>query len=671
RRAFPRRCIAVGRGAGDAADIAAVLRGQTPERLFARAAPETAPPVVFLFPGQGSQRPGMGAGLYRAEPVFRREVDRGCELLLPALGFDLRDLLLAPADSEEAARRLAATEVTQPALFVVEHALARLWMEWGVRPQALIGHSIGEYVAACLAGVFSLEDALGLVASRGRLIATLPPGAMLAVSLPELDAAHWASEHGLAVAAVNAPGASVLSGPVEAVEDLAGRLAAEGIEHRRLRTSHAFHSAALEPILESFRAEVARRELHPPSLPWISNLSGSWVRPGEATDPGYWTRHLRETVRFAAGIEELLRVPGKVFLEVGPGRSLSSLVRAGLKQGGEGTVLSSLPGSREPESPQDDVRQVQEALGRLWLAGVEIDWPAMHAHETRRRVPLPTYPFERRRYWVDGVEPAGADRRLRRFAAGQSVDNVAGWFWAPLWRQAVPLDHREPWEAQGAWLVFAGEDGFGDRMTARLRERGCTVATVHAGESFQEQEGSFSLRPGEPADHDALFDRLAQQGIAPARIVHLWSTGMDRGVEAELERGLYSLFHLARALGDRRPEGHRPALHLRIVTTGAQRITGMDALVPVRATALGPAATLPQEYPGLTCAAIDITLLPADSREERELIDLLLAEVAELADSVVAYRGTDRWLRVFEPQPLGNLQGPQGTPPWREGGTWL
>jgi thioesterase domain-containing protein/malonyl CoA-acyl carrier protein transacylase len=344
----------------------------------------------------------MAEELYRAEPVFRAALDECCAWLAPELGFDLRRVLFPPEGGEaEAARRLEQTSLTQPVLFAVEHALARLWMEWGVRPKALLGHSIGEYVAACLAGVFSLEDALSLVAARGRLMQEMPAGAMLAVALAEDEAlaairAEGAGS-GLGLAAVNAPRACVVSGPVAAVEALAARLEAAGLEPRRLHTSHAFHSALMDPAVGPFAERVRRVRLQPPQIPFVSNVTGTWIRPEEATDPEYWARHLRAPVRFADGVGELLRQPGPVLLEVGPGKTLSTLAR---QHAGKRAARRIVPSLGTPRDRRSDAETLLTALGRLWLESVEIDWPAVHAGERRRRVPLPTYPFERKSFWI-------------------------------------------------------------------------------------------------------------------------------------------------------------------------------------------------------------------------------------------------------------------------------
>jgi amino acid adenylation domain-containing protein len=396
RRVFRHRRMLV---CGNREEAVRQLRDLDPIRVFTREHASGPGAVAFLFPGQGAQRAGMGAQLYAAEPAFRQALDRACEILLPELGLDLRELLgPATAGAAEAERRLADTALAQPALFAVEHALARLLMEWGIRPQAMLGHSLGEYVAACLAGVFTLEEGLRLVAARGRLMGELPPGRMLAVDLPEEEARALLGElPQLALAAVNAPAACALSGPPEAVERLREHLVAQGVSHRRLRTSHAFHSPMMEPILERFADEVRRINFQPPEIPYLSNVTGTWITAAEATDPDYWVQHLRRTVRFSDGAAALSAGTDRILLEVGPGRTLTTLARQ--QPGGRQRPIVAALGGTKHESAEPAL--LLSALGRLWLAGAEVDWSGFYARERRRRVPLPTYPFERRRYWLD------------------------------------------------------------------------------------------------------------------------------------------------------------------------------------------------------------------------------------------------------------------------------
>jgi len=391
----------------DTADATATLRGDEPERLITKAATAGERKAVFMFPGGGTQHRDMGLDIYRAEPLFRAEVDRCAELLQPRLGFDLRTLLfptLFPGGSAQSGSMGRADgPAVVSALFVTEYALAKLWMSWGVEPEAMVGHSLGEYVAACLAGVFSLPDALAITLARGEIFAQMPPGSMLVVPLPE-DEVRPLLDDQLSISAVNAPGLTVVAGPDEAIAALDRRLVAADVEPRRINVPVASHSWMVEPYLADFARTVAACELKPPTRPFVSCVTGTWIRPEEATDPGYWVRHLREPVRFAAGIREVLAAPGRVLLEVGPGNALSSLAAAQRLA----PAPVAVPSMRHPRDPQPDLAFLVGAAGRLWQAGVDVVTEALHGDARPRRVPLPTYPFERRRHWIAPGRTAAA-----------------------------------------------------------------------------------------------------------------------------------------------------------------------------------------------------------------------------------------------------------------------
>ena len=362
------------------------------------------PGITFMFSGQGAQYPGMAAELYRTESVFRETVDQCAEILRPHLGLDLRTVLYPrDAAAEEAAHAINQTSMTQPALFVTEFALAKLWMSWGVQPTEMVGHSIGEYVAACLAGVFSLEDALALVAARGRLMQSLPSGSMLAIRLREPEVQSLTDGLEISLAAINSPALCTVSGSDTAIEGLKQRLTEKGVDYRPLHTSHAFHSSMMDPILDEFTARVRSAKRNTPRIPFISNLSGTWITPEQAMSPEYWTKHLRHAVRFSDGVQELLKESNRVFLEVGPGNTLSTLVRQHLNGNASSTaVIGSL---RHPREQERDDAFILNSLGKLWLAGVDLDWQGFYEGEKRRRVVLPTYPFERKRHWVEPTIP--------------------------------------------------------------------------------------------------------------------------------------------------------------------------------------------------------------------------------------------------------------------------
>jgi phthiocerol/phenolphthiocerol synthesis type-I polyketide synthase E len=374
-----------------------LLQSRNPQRVFTASQERSDCPVAFMFPGQAAQYVNMGLEFYLTEKSFREKIDFCSEFLRPGLGFDLRQVLYPPAEkAAEASEQLKRTAVTQPAMFVIEYALAKLWMEWGLSPEVMVGHSLGEYVAACLAGVFLLEDALTLVAARGRLMQSMPRGSMLAVRLDEKSIRQYLSQE-LSVAVINNPSVCVVAGPTDVIEGLQALLTERQISCRLLQTSHAFHSGMMQPIVGPFRELFRGIKLSPPKIPYLSNLTGTWIVPTQAMDPGYWASHLRQTVRFVDGITELLKKPNRILLEVGPGQTLASLARQHPGRTSDHVVLSSFGRAKDKTS---ELAEMRTTLGQLWIAGARLDWPAFYAGQQRHRVPLPTYPFERRRYWI-------------------------------------------------------------------------------------------------------------------------------------------------------------------------------------------------------------------------------------------------------------------------------
>lgn len=643
RRVFPHRAAVV---ATDPADAVAAL-ADTRRLIKGKAG---TPRVAWLFSGQGAQYAGMGAGLYRAEPVFAAAVDECADLLRDELaGLDLRTLLFPGPDArQDADERLRQTALTQPALFTVEWALARLWRSWGVEPAAMIGHSVGEYVAATVAGVFDLPDALRLVAARGRLMQSVPPGSMLAVR-QDADEVRDRLPDGLSIATINGPGTCVVAGPTPLVDEFAARLTGEGVQHTKLRTSHAFHSAMMDPVLADFHDTVARAARHAPALPFLSNVTGTWITAEQATDPAYWTRHLREAVRFGDCVATLAAEGEWRLVECGPGRQLTGLARTQLPRTGP-APLPSLPG---PAEGRTDLEVLYAAAGTLWTAGVPLDTGAPAG--PARRVPLPHYPYERARHWVDTpLDPELVYPRAPRTGALP----VEEWFSVPAWRQ-------EPRPVTGAaaadlaarlsgarCLAFAGPAA--EPLLDALRAAGADVVRVVPGDRYEAGDPArgVTLRPGERDDYDRL---VADTGV-PDRVIHAWAldgapaAGIPQ-TEAAQDLGFFSLLALVQALAQAEPGG----VHLDVLTAGTQQVTGADLHRPEHATVAGIAKVVPLEARWLTARHIDL-----DPGEALGHLDAVLAELAaDPADppygeppSPVALRGHTRWLRGYQPLPL-------------------
>ena len=652
RTAFANRRALVCRDLADARTLGSAKSA----RVLSGVVGPSDPAIAFMFPGQGAQYVAMGRELYLHEPVFAQHLDYCARYLFPHLNIDFRELLYSPSESTRiAAEHLQQTAITQPVLFAIEYALAQLWMAWGVRPTAMIGHSIGEYVAACLAGVFSLDDGLELVAARGRLLQQLPVGAMLAVALSEAAVQTYLDD-GVALAALNTPDLCVVSGPQPAIERLAARLAASGIEGHRLPTSHAFHSPMMDPALAEYTRLVQRLPLSPPQIPFVSNVTGDWITPAEAMDPAYWTAHLRRTVRFADGVRELLADPARLLLEVGPGRTLATMARRAPNAKGR-QILSSL---RHPDEQHEDTHFVLETLARLWLYGAAINWPAIHHSERRHKVALPTYPFERQRYWIDPPSSVPAKPARTTHGSPNVKMDIADWLYAPSWRRTVGPDSVEEHAPGSSWLVLA-DATVGPALIEQLESEGCDVVHVVPGGRFDRvSERAYTLDPTRRADYEALAQQLRDLEQTPRYVAHLWgitTTGLD--FEASQQLGFYSLIFLMQTLA---PTSAPVSLRVLVASCGTQAVLGGDRIVPAAATSQGLCRVIPQEYLNVACCHVDL------ENATTGVASSLIAELrAGCQDAVVAYRRGHRWVESFQPL----RTGADGKSRLREGGVYL
>ncbi|KJH70632.1 type I polyketide synthase [Aliterella atlantica] len=656
RREFKHRRMLV---CQDSEDALNAWQDPVRQRVLTRYQEPSQRAIAFMFSGQGAQYVDMGKELYQKEAIFQEQIDLCCQLLQPHLGLDLRSLLYPQESaSKTAAEKLQQTAIAQPALFVVEYALAKLWMSWGISPSATIGHSIGEYVAACLAGVFSLEDALALVAKRGKLMQKLPTGAMLSISQSATEVESLLNDN-LSLAASNAPDSCVVSGTYDAIDAIQEKLTVLGVECRRLHTSHAFHSGMMEPILEPFIKEVQKVKLNTPQIPFISNVTGTWIAAEQATNPHYWATHLRKTVQFSAGISTLLQEQ-YYLLEVGPGRSLGTLA----KKHSHALVLSSLPHPREKQS---DVAFLLNSLGKLWLYGVQVDWSGFYRHQSRHRLPLPTYPFERQRYWIE--------RERTKSEPLAKKPDIADWFYAPLWKQSLPsgiINQTQSSDRKYCTLIFIDKIGLGIEIAKRLQLEGQDVITVQEGAKFTKfDDRAYSLNPQQRDDYDLLLNELIAQNTIPTAIAHLWNvtafdnTSKIESVEQLQDKGFYSLLFLAQAVGRQHITSQ---LQITVVSNNMQSVIGKDCLYPEKATLLGAVKIIPQEYAHISCRSIDI-VIPTDVSWYEKLVDSLINELkTQSSDIVVAYRGVNRWVQTFEPV---RLEKHKETSKLKQGGVYL
>jgi acyl transferase domain-containing protein/acyl carrier protein len=691
RKAFKHRRMLVCENTPGAVDILS-----TPDSAELRTflAKTDIPSIVFMFPGQGAQYINMGLDLYRTEPIFREEIDRCFEILKSTRGYNLKEILY-PGDlvrevskvSEENScifyssnksnqsymSNINQTEVTQPVLFAFEYALAKLLMKWGIQPRAMVGHSIGEYVAACLAGVFSLEDALNLVAFRGEKMQQMPPGAMLSINMSQEELMPLLGED-ISIAAVNSSSHCVVSGTHEAMEAFAGMLERNDCKFKRLHTSHAFHSKMMDLIIGTFTEKVRQVRLNKPGIPYISNVTGTWIRVEEATDPVYWARHLRETVRFADSIDLLVKLETPIFVEVGPGKVLSTFVKY-FQDKTQDKEQGQEPGKKQnrfiitlikhPKEKIADNRYLLGKIGELWLYGKSLDWARFHEGQERRRLPLPLYPFEGKRFLLYD-DPLTISPGILEQSQLRKKKDMVDWFYIPSWERSMlpAVDHpviNNDTAGQSCWLVFLNDCELSAKLVKQIKPYAQDVITVKTGDTFaQTGTKEFRLNPAVAKDYDSLFFELRRAENIPDKIIHLWNVNGNtlpiglNGLDRSQDLGLYSLLNIVQALGR---QNIASELQMQVVTNNMQEVTGGELECPDKATMLGAVKIIPLEYPNISCRSIDIVLPEPSSTRESKLASLLVAEfTTDPVDNVIALRGDYRWIQTIKPVPLDMQQ---------------
>ncbi|MFU2107363.1 amino acid adenylation domain-containing protein [Paenibacillus larvae] len=640
RDVFPYRAAIVCENREEAVANLKLLRESTSFRYHSK---ENKKQVVFMFSGQSSQCVNMGLELYRSEPVFREAMDECFEIFHSLTGYSLKDTLYPKKNMDKAKENINRTEIAQPVLFVFEYALAKLLINWGIRPSAVIGYSFGEYAAACLGGVFSLRDACSLVIHRGKLMQSLPKGAMLSVPLPEQELRPFLEE-GISIAVVNHP-ACIVSGSEEAIERFEDKMKQQKLLCMRLNSNHAGHSAMMESVVDVFERGLQTTHLHKPTVPYISGMTGKEADDRELSHYRYWVRHLVEPVRFSEGIADLSNQGDYVFIEIGPGRDLSTIARRYIEDKSSHIVNLVQPQTRK----MSDNRYLLKQLGKLWLFGVGINWNTYHAGEIRQRIPLPTYPFEKKYYWPDVHQIKRAREKTWMEDGKRKSLSPSDWFYLPLWKQSIsPQNKHGQAETGTCYLLFMDEYGIGTALSELIRADGSEVLHVRLGSAFEKREDKeYIINPHSESDYLLLMKSIRETGRAIHKIIHLCSLNREREALQRLTdsqtRGYYSVLHLVKAALN---VFMAEKLQIHVIANNIHEVIGTEQLYPEHSTILGPCKVIPQEYTNISCRIIDIEMAELP---DPKLIDQLKEEFHNLGpEPVVCLRGGKRWLKYYE-----------------------
>lgn len=614
--------------------------------------------TVFMFPGQGAQYINMGKELYLSQLYFKEKVDECNAIIQKFAGFSLLEIIFDESnDPEKNSYQLKQTHVTQPAIFTISYALAKLWIKWGVVPNALIGHSVGEYVAACISGVLTLEEALFIVTSRGKSLQSLAGGDMLAVPLPLEDVKRYLNS-GVSIAAINTPSLIIVSGEKESVQNLRNKLEADGHTSQYLHTSHAFHSYMMDPVLDNFKALFSKVNLKKPTIPILSTVTADWLSDDQAMNPDYWVKNLRGCVNFSGGITNLIKTNTKsFFIEVGPGQTLSALTRLHLQRGQTHDVISSFPHVKDQSS---EYATNLKALGTYWTKGGKVDWNSFYDDSALRRIPLPTYPFEKSKVWMN---PA------KSLPLARAIKNQEDWFYVPSWKRAAkdatPINIKDK-----ICLVFTTANEFSRNLIHSLKKGTEKLIEVQTGDAYAVVSPTkIILRRNEKDDYETLFKYLKENNAVPDNIVHLWNTeasattSINVRITDSYTNAFFSILYIAQSIGNLSIERN---ICIDIISNNAHLVVGNDSFFPERAIITGPVKTIPVEYPNLFCRHIDVDL--SGTAQYSDYSEVAAAIFSNVKDQFIAFRGKFKWVQVYEQQRIVDQKKP---PVIKKNGTYL
>ncbi len=611
--------------------VSKILNGEIKQKLFANNGKVLEnPSVVFMFSGQGSQYINMTKELYDKNANYRKYVNECFDVLEKEENLNLKEIIFPNSNSKEATEKLKQTEYTQPALFVIEYSLAKLFMDSGIVPHKMVGHSIGEYTAACLSGVMDLRAALKLVTARGKLMQKLEKGSMLSVTLSEQELKEILPDD-IDLAVINSPELCVVSGEPEKINKFEELLNTKEISSAFLHTSHAFHSRMMEPVLEEFKSVVENINLNAPVIPYMSNVTGNFITNDEAVNPNYYVNHLRYTVRFADNVSNLLKDENIILIEIGPGSTLTSLAKLNHQASGR-TIINTV---KHPKQSLNDEEILLNAIGNLWLSGVKIDWMKFYTNQPPR-IHLPTYAFDKKRYWI-----SVGKSKFNQHKRNPNRNNVENWFYEISWkRKSLVLSEN----------IFSNILIFENRtnpIAEYFDKNNRNIFKVFLGAKYKQINDNIFEISNTLNDYQQLFDKLNEIKFIPEKIIHNWTNKKirDEDFNEHQKCGFLSLMNLAKTILNKNIEDD---ILLDIITSNIFDITGYENIIPSKATIIGAAKVINQEVKNIRTKIIDIK---NDDKENKEnLINEICSGENQIA---VALRGKYRWVNILEELSIG------------------